>query len=734
MIKPGDQIAQRCVICGLPDNYPGASFDSAGVCKTCRDFAELKERFRDYFKTPADLHRIVDQAKQTKNGKYDCIVLYSGGKDSTYMLYQLVKEYGMHPLVFNLDNGYISEEAKENVRRITGALGVDLVFGQTPHMKAVFADSLMRKSNVCDGCFKVIYTLSINLARQKGIKYIFTGLSRGQLFETRLSDMFQARIFDVNEIDQTVLAARKAYHRVDDAVTQLLDVTVFDSDTIFDEVRLVDYYRYVDVPLREVYRYLDQTAHWVRPSDTGRSTNCLINDVGIFIHKKERGFHNYALPYSWDVRMGHKTRAESIDELSDEIDEQKVHRILNEIGYDENEKAAQRTEKRLVAYFVSSQELSAATLRQRLATRLPDYMIPSDFIRLEEMPLTANGKVDRAALPDPDSSRPVIQSDHTAPTTEHERKLAEVWRQVFRLPEIGIHDNFFELGGDSIISIQIVTKAKQAGLHFTPRDLFEQQSIAQLALVVETDQNTLAEQGLVTGIVPLTPVQHWFFEQEFVEPHHWNQSLWLNLPRDLNRDAFQAALNHLPRQHDILRARFRRTAEGIWQQSIAAEIPSLPWVFYDLSALPVNDRDAAMQERAKGLEGSLNLETGPLLKTALFDLGQDKPLRLFVTCHHLVVDGVSWQPLLADWETAYQQISTGKPVKLPSKTTSFKEWAEKLILYAQSPALNKEMDYWRSGAAQAFGGVGEKGRLWFCGKSILCAEQSKYNRTPGGSA
>jgi amino acid adenylation domain-containing protein/non-ribosomal peptide synthase protein (TIGR01720 family) len=691
-----EKVNHRCVKCGLPDNYPGATFDAAGVCNTCRDFDELKDRFRSYFKTPFDLQRILDHARQTKTGKYDCMVLYSGGKDSTYMLYQLVREMGMQPLVFFLDNGYISEEAKGNIRRVTDSLGVDLVFGQTPHMKAVFADSLKRHSNVCDGCFKVIYTLSINLARKQGIKYIFTGLSRGQLFETRLSDMFQARIFGVEEIDQTVLAARKAYHRLGDAVTQLLDVKVFEDDKIFDEVQLVDFYRYTDVALSEMYRYLDENAPWVRPSDTGRSTNCLINEAGIYIHKKERGYHSYALPYSWDVRMGHKTRAETIHELSDDLDEGRVRRMLAEVGYDENEKLAQRTEKRLVAYYVSRQALSTSALRQYLLKRLPDYMIPVDFIRLEKMPLTVNGKIDRAALPDPDKSRPALESDHTAPTTERERQLANIWSQVFRVPEVGIYDNFFELGGDSIISIQIVTKAKQAGLHLTPRDIFEQQTIAQLAVVVEAGQEVSAEQGLVTGIVPLTPVQLWFFEQGFSQPQHWNQSLWLDVPANVDRKALQLALNHMPKQHDMLRARYRRSADGIWQQSIVADSDPLPLEYYDLSALPSSEQDAFMQKQVQLLESTLNLEAGPLLKAALFAPGPGLPMRLFVTCHHLVVDGVSWQPLLADWEKVYHQIRQGQAVQLPPKTTSFKDWAGKLAVYAQSPALNKELEYWQS--------------------------------------
>ena len=695
-VRSADAIKRWCVQCGLPDNYPEAEFDSTGVCRTCREFSELKARFRDYFKTPADLQKIADRAKETKAGEYDCIVLYSGGKDSTYMLHQLVREYGMRPLVFNLDNGYISEEAKENIRRTTDHLGVDLLFGQTPHMKDIFADSLKRHSNVCDGCFKVIYTLSISLARQKGIKYIFTGLSRGQLFETRLSDMFQARIFNTEEIDRTVLAARKAYHRVDDAVHQLMDVQVFENDTLFDEVQLVDFYRYTDVSLSEMYRYLDQNAPWVRPSDTGRSTNCLINDVGIYIHKKERGFHNYALPYSWDVRVGHKTTAETIHELNDEIDESKVRRILNEIGYDEHEKVAQRVEKRLVAYYVSRKALSASELRQYLSAKLPEYMLPSDFIHLEEMPLTANGKIDRTSLPDPDTRRKTPVAGNAVPTTEQERQLAQVWRQVFRMPEVGINDNFFELGGDSIISIQIVTKAAQAGLHFTPRDIFEQQTIARLALVVETGRNQTAEQGLVTGPAPLTPVQRWFFEQNFNHPDHWNQSLWLHVPATLERNALQEALNHLPKQHDLLRARYHQSTEGVWQQTIPIDHPELAVEFYDLSGMKQGEQEALMQELAMAVEGSLNLEAGPLLKTALFALAPNLPMRLFVTCHHLVVDGISWQPLLADWETAYRQILQGETVRLPAKTTSFKEWSEKLVSYSQSPALDKELEYWQT--------------------------------------
>jgi acyl carrier protein len=399
------------------------------------------------------------------------------------MLYQLVEKFGAIPLVFSIDNGYISEEAKVNIRRVTEDLGVDLVFGETPYMNAIFVDSLKRHNNVCDGCFKVIYTLSIHLAREKGIKYIFTGLTRGQLFETRLSDMFQARIFDPEVIDQTVLAARMAYHRFDDAVSQLMDVKIFEDDNIFDEVQLIDFYRYTDVPLQEMYQYLEDNAPWVRPSDSGRSTNCLINDVGIYIHKKERGYHNYALPYSWDVRVGHKTREEALDDLDDDINEKRVHEIMAEIGYEEGESS--RTQ--LAAYYVPKRPVTSSELRDHLSKSLPAYMLPNFFLELDQLPLTHNGKIDRQALPLPDSSQRInIDTAFVSPDSPVEKELAEIWSEVLNIERIGIHDNFFEIGGDSIATIQVMMRVSQTyQIELKPVELFNSPTIAQLAIQIE---------------------------------------------------------------------------------------------------------------------------------------------------------------------------------------------------------------------------------------------------------
>jgi non-ribosomal peptide synthase protein (TIGR01720 family) len=684
-------VETQCTKCGLPDNYPGTTLDTQGVCNTCRDFDTLKERFRPYFKTMADLQGILKEAKRTKTGKYDCMVLYSGGKDSTYMLYQLVKELGMTPLVFSHDNGYISEEAKDNIRRVTDDLNVDLVFGQTPQMNAIFVDSLRRHSNVCDGCFKVIYTLSINMAREKGIHTIFTGLSRGQLFETRLSDMFEARIFDVDEIDRTVLEARKAYHRMDDAVSQLLDVDLFSDDTVFDDVQLVDFYRYKDVPLHEVFAYLDQHAPWVRPSDTGRSTNCLINEVGIYIHKKERGYHNYALPYSWDVRIGHKRRSEALEELDDDIDETRVRNILRAIGYVEPDTEPTQ----LVAHFSARQPLPTKVLRQFLNQSLPDYMIPTFFVQHEQMPLTANGKIDRAALPDPTEKEIRHTTEYVEPVTDREQKLAKVWAEVFQLESIGVHDNFFDLGGDSIISIQIVAKAGQAGLYFSPQQLFTSQTIADLAPVVEVTTVSQAEQGPVTGPVALTPIAHWFFDQHLSEPNKWNMSVLVDVATELQPQVLEKALQHVIGHHDMLRARFvPADSPSGWQQVLVEKAPLPTFQVVDLGEMPLAEQRLCAKEKMFQLENSHRLTEGRLIAAAYFKGAMSHTHRLFITVHHLVVDGFSWNILLQDLERAYHQLSRGEPVSLPAKTISVQDWSEKLAQLAQTTNVKKEVSHW----------------------------------------
>jgi non-ribosomal peptide synthase protein (TIGR01720 family) len=318
-------------------------------------------------------------------------------------------------------------------------------------------------------------------------------------------------------------------------------------------------------------------------------------------------------------------------------------------------------------------------------------MVPSFFVQLKAMPLTANGKVNRQMLPAPDASRPELKDSYVPPRTPLEEKLANLWAEVLKVERVGIQDNFFELGGDSIISIQIVARAHQVGIELAPKQLFENQTIAELAAVASLNQDVMAEQGMVTGSVPLTPIQHWFFEQNQPDSHHWNQAVLLQVQQALDPVLLQKAVQRLLEHHDALRLRFVKAESG-WEQINADFNGMVPFQCLDLSTLSPEQQKAAIEEAATELQTSLNLAEEPLMRVALFNLGDSQ--RLLIVIHHLAVDGVSWRILLEDLQTAYKQLSRGETIALPAKTTSFKHWAERLRKYAQSEVVRQEQDYW----------------------------------------
>ena len=283
---------ERCVRCGLSSDVPNTVIDGDGICSSCHQFDLVAPQAEQWFKNEDDLAAELADARERATGYYDVIHLISGGKDSTYALYKLV-EMGARVYAITLDNGYIAEVAKANVRRATQALGVDHEFVTIDGMDEIFRDSLERFSNVCNGCYKAIYTIALAKAEELGVSSIVTGLSRGQFFETRLvPGMFDSERFDPDAIDEMVREARHVYHSTPDAVSENIDVEFLADQTVLDRVSFIDFYRYVDVELSELYRALDESGTWQRPPDSGRSTNCLINAAGIFVHKLEQGHHN----------------------------------------------------------------------------------------------------------------------------------------------------------------------------------------------------------------------------------------------------------------------------------------------------------------------------------------------------------------------------------------------------------------------------------------------------------
>nr|WP_314492031.1 non-ribosomal peptide synthetase [uncultured Pseudomonas sp.] len=353
----------------------------------------------------------------------------------------------------------------------------------------------------------------------------------------------------------------------------------------------------------------------------------------------------------------------------------------------------------LVAYVVPAPVAAdaCATLREHIKTELrqglPDYMVPSLFVFLAALPLSPNGKVDRKALPAPQRGDQPAPGE--APSSDLQRRIAGIWEAVLKRQGIGLDDNFFELGGDSIISIQVVSRARQAGIQFTPRELFLHQSIRELANVArEQDAQALVELPPASGALTLLPIQQAFFEEVAVERHHWNQSVLLRPAQPLDAALLERALHAVLGQHDALRLRFAEQADGRWQghytelaelQTQWAEHPVL-----ERRTLAAHDLTAQADQAQRGLD----LAHGPLLRALLLSL-EDGSQRLLLVVHHLVVDGVSWRILFDDLQQAYRQLRDGQAPRLPARTHSLAHWSQRLQRWADEGHLAAELAYWR---------------------------------------
>ena len=349
--------------------------------------------------------------------------------------------------------------------------------------------------------------------------------------------------------------------------------------------------------------------------------------------------------------------------------------------------------QRLAAYLVAAEPGDGLVeeLKAWTRSRLTAHQVPALWFVVNGMPVTANGKIDRKALAALQIERPDLRHDLTPPRTPLEEQIAKVWSEVLQLSPVGVHDNFFDLGGDSILSIRTIAELRKAGVEISPQQIFLHPTIAGLAESSQAAVPVQAEQGPVTGTVPPTPIQAWFLEGHLANPHHFNQAVLLEIPAAWTAQRLRIALARIVEHHDALRLRWRF---GSLEYG-ALESADLLSV-HDLSGAAPDARVAELERISAELQASLDVARGPLLRVALFHLGPEQPGRLLWIIHHLAVDTVSWQVLVDDLITLCDQLEHGRPPRLPAKTTSFKEWAERLAAQADSPALAAELAYWTS--------------------------------------
>ncbi|HEU5373879.1 MAG TPA: amino acid adenylation domain-containing protein, partial [Ktedonobacteraceae bacterium] len=347
----------------------------------------------------------------------------------------------------------------------------------------------------------------------------------------------------------------------------------------------------------------------------------------------------------------------------------------------------------LVAYYVARVPLNYTELREWLARWIPEEIRPNTYIHLPRLPLRPNGKPDYEALPPVEEARQERKHVLVAPRTALEASLVAIWSRILRMEQISIEDNFFELWGDSILGIQMIAAAGEAGIDITLKQLFEHPTIAELATVATLREQVDREAGPITGAVPLTPIQHWFFEQDLPHPEQWGVAVLLEAEDTFDADLVEQTLEQLYSHHDILRCRFKRNQTQWECEIVDPQQPHPPLLHRRDLPLP-DQQEEATPVLLQELFASLNLAEGPLVQSIYLEKGFQRGSQLWLVVHRLLIDGYSWRLLLEQFQQVYRQLSQGAVTRLPAKTTSYQRWAEHLLTYARSEALQQQADYW----------------------------------------
>ncbi|RBL90546.1 non-ribosomal peptide synthetase [Chitinophaga flava] len=389
---------------------------------------------------------------------------------------------------------------------------------------------------------------------------------------------------------------------------------------------------------------------------------------------------------------GHRIELGEIENVLEEHEE--ISKAVVLVKTDDN------GNKQLIGYVLGNDTINKENIFHFLRGRLPDYMVPAQLIELLSLPTTSSGKVDKKALLEAVKDMQIATAAQEAPRNETERHLVTIWQELLGVSGIGIHNNFFELGGDSIITIQVVNRAKHYGYVLQPKDLFMHQTIAELATLLAGQEvkHITGEQGYLSGECGLLPVQQWYLSDESNVSDHFIQSLPVEINKAISVEILSAAITHLISFHDSLRFAYSNSS-GQWQQ----------WYGNDNGTIEVVDLRAASEDNLAAeiifwedkYKHSLSMRDGKLVCAVLFLTPEKIPSnRLLMAIHHLGVDIVSWSIIFDDLDRLLGDLLVGREVSMVSKSSSYREWYHALQHYGQTERLLSQRDYWQRATDQ----------------------------------
>lgn len=346
--------------------------------------------------------------------------------------------------------------------------------------------------------------------------------------------------------------------------------------------------------------------------------------------------------------------------------------------------------KLLNAYLVVRREITDLQLKEWLLKFLPKYMIPINFVFMDEFPLTLNGKVNCALLPELETA----DKEFIKYTTLAEKELVRAMEEILNVQNISMNDNYYQLGGDSIKAIQISSKLKNNGLNVKVKDILAYDSIKEIADVIQKSEIIrLTSQDKSDGIISRTPIIEWFFDQNFHNEDFYNQYVLLKYKDKIDINKVIVAVNKLIEHHDALRINYNRTSDELYYNNNEFNEMNV-FKYFDFSQYTYDEQCKNIKKLIDEANFDINIENNRLFRVIMIDLEDNRQALLF-TAHHLIVDGISWRLILGDFMAILKQFDEGSEIKLPLKTHSYKDWSKALLSYSKSD-FNEEVKYWKS--------------------------------------
>ncbi len=671
---------RKCVKCGIPSDYPGTKVDQNGICNYCNFYEQVKEKSNSYFKNMDALKNKFEKLRNP-DSEYDCLFLYSGGKDSTYALCKLV-EMNLRVLAFTFDNGFISEKALSNIKNVVKDLKVDHVCYSYENMKQIFVDGLNEESSVCNGCFKVLRILSTKLAYEKNIKAIVTGFSRGQIFDLRLYNILKQGIYNLNDIQEKIFEQRVLYHSKEDYVTRRMKESEKVTADMLRKIELIDFYRYTGVKNEDIYKYLEENIDvWKSPKDTGAcSSNCLINDLGIYAQKEKYGYDNYTFPRSWEVRVNHINLEDAHKEDESKINTSRLEDIMNKLDYHIDIKGNNIRNGELVAYYTSDIDIKDSDIEKFAHKYLPEYMIPQEFIRIDKLTMTANGKTDYKAL---ELRNDVIVNEYVAPRDEIERKLEKIWCRVLDREKVSIKDSFLKLGGSSLNIMSLISDIyEEFDIEILITDLFNNSTIEDIAMKIKNEKGYSIQKSIVA------PKE--YYEASSTQKRMYTLSLLRNigtaynipfsliLEGNIDINKIEKIFNKITERHESLRTSFYIINNKVVQKIHEKVDFKINYTEFDEEEIEIKILDIIKP---------FNLSDNSLFRVTIAKLKEEKYLMLF-DIHHIIADGASVNVIINEFKQLYEGI------ELEPLTIQYNDYSNWQKSNEFKEVLDKQQKYW----------------------------------------